>query len=56
MFREHGGVETTGRLFASEEPPQGLFEFYYCDLLNESMEAIVLQDKFRTLFTEKELA
>ena len=55
MLGEHGGVETAKRLLASEEPQQGLFELYYRDLLHESMEAVVLQDKFRTLFTEKEL-
>ena len=56
MLGEHGGVGTAKRLLASEEPQTGLFELYYRELLHESMEAIVLQEKFRPLFTETELA
>ena len=56
MLGEHGGVETARRLLASREPQQGLFELYRLDLLHESMEAVVLQAKFRSLFTQQELA
>ena len=56
MLAEHGGVETARRLLARQEPQTGLFELYYRDLLHESMEAVVLQDKFKSLFTEKESA
>jgi len=55
MLGEHGGVETAKRLLAGKEPQTGLFELYHRELLHESMEAVVLQDKFRPLFTEKEL-
>jgi hypothetical protein len=56
MVGEYGGVETAKRLLASRDPQVGLFELYHRDLLDESMEAVVLQAKFRPLFTEKELA
>jgi recombinational DNA repair protein (RecF pathway) len=55
MLAEHGGVETARRLLAHRDPQTGLFELYHRSLLHESMEAVVLQDKFRSLFTEKEL-
>ena len=56
MLGEYGGVETAKRLLASREPQTGLFELYRLDLLHESMEAVVLQAKFHSLFTEDELA
>jgi len=56
MLAEHGGVETAKRLLATKEPQSGLFELYHIGLLHESMEAVVLQEKFKALFTEDELA
>lgn len=56
MLAEHGGVETAKRLLAKSEPQTGLFELWQLNLLHESMEAAVLQDKFHSLFTEAELA
>ena len=56
MLAEHGGVETAKRLLAKSEPQTGLFELWQLNLLHESMEAAVLQDKFHSLFTETELA
>src|SRR5687768_12257027 len=56
MLEEHGGVETAKRLLAKSNPQTGLFELWQMDLLPESMEAIVLQDKFKELFTAEELA
>lgn len=55
MLGEHGGVETAKRLLAKPEPQTGLYELWHLDLLKDSMEAVVLQEKFRPLFTEKEL-
>jgi len=55
MLGEHGGVKTAKRLLAGKEPQTGLFELYHLNLLHESMEAIVLRDKFRPLSTEEEL-
>lgn len=56
MLKEHGGVETAKRLLAKSEPQSGLFELWRLDLLHESMEAVVLREKFRPLFTEEEIA
>lgn len=56
MLEEHGGVETAKRLLAKSEPQTGLFELWNLGLLKESMEAVVLQDKFKDLFTMDELA
>lgn len=56
MLQEHGGRETAKRLLAKREPQAGLFELWRLKLLHESMEAVVLQERFRSLFTEDELA
>jgi hypothetical protein len=55
MLEEHSGTETAKRLLATSEPQTGLFELWKLNLLHESMEAVVLQEKFRSLFTEVEL-
>jgi hypothetical protein len=56
MLEEYGGKETVKRLLAKPKPQTGLFELWQLDLLHESMEAVVLQDKFKSLFTDDELA
>lgn len=56
MLNEHGGVETAKRLLAKTEPQTGLFELYNLELLADSMEAVVIQERFHSLFTEKEIA
>lgn len=56
MLAEYGGVETARRLLASDEPQEGLFKLYELGLLHDSMEAVVLCEQFKPLFTEKELA
>ena len=56
MLAEHGGVGTAKRLLAVERPQAGLIELWRLGLLHESMEAVVLQPKFHSLFTEEELA
>jgi hypothetical protein len=56
MLEEHGGVGTARRLLAKSDPQTGLFELWKLGLLHESMEAVVLQDKFKSLFAENELA
>ena len=55
MLEEYGGKETAKRLLAKPEPQAGLFELWQLNLLHESMEAVVLQDKFKDLFTDDEL-
>lgn len=56
MLEEHGGCETAKRLLAKSEPQTGLFELWRLNLLHESMEAVVLQERYKPLFTEAELA
>jgi hypothetical protein len=55
MLEEHGGMETAKRLLSKSEPQTGLFELWELGLLHESMEAVVLQDRFKGLFTEDEV-
>lgn len=55
MLEEHGGLETARRLLGVSEPQAGLFRLWELGLLHESMEAVVLQEKFRSLFTEAEV-
>lgn len=56
MLSEHQGLETARRLLSTDEPQEGLFKLYELGLLHESMEAAVLQERFKPLFTEAELA
>ena len=56
MIEDHGGVETAKRLLAVTEPQLGLYRLWELHMLTESMEAIVLQDRFSVLFTETEKA
>jgi len=56
LLDEHGGRETAKRLLAKKEPQAGLFELWRLKLLHESMEAVVLQERFRSLFAVDELA
>jgi hypothetical protein len=56
MLEELGGVETAKRLLAVSEPQAGLYKLWELHLLHESMEAVVMQDRFHSLFTAPELA
>lgn len=56
MLDEHGGLGTARRLLAKKETQIGLFKLYELNLLHKSMEAVVLQERFQSLFTEDELA
>lgn len=56
MLAEHGGLETAHRLLASEEAQIGLIQLHKRGLLGKSMEAVVLQEQFKSLFMEEELA
>jgi hypothetical protein len=56
MLGDYGGVGRAKRLLAKQEIQQGLMKLAELELLGDSMEAVVLQEKFRVLFTEAELA
>jgi len=56
MVQEHGGVGAAKRLLAASNAQQGLNTLWELGGLDFSMEALVIQDKFRSLFTDVELA
>ena len=56
MLDQHQGKNTAKRLLAKPGPQTGLFELHTRGLLDDSMEAIILQDRFKELFTPDELA
>lgn len=55
MLAEYGGVETAKRLLAKSEPQEGLFELWRLNMLHKSMEAMVIQDKYKSLFRAEEI-
>ena len=55
MLEEHGGVQTAKRLLAGDQPQYGLDHLWEMGLLHESMEAQVIKEKFRSLFTPQEI-
>jgi hypothetical protein len=55
MLGDYGGVGTAKRLLAKQEIQQGLIKLAELDLLGDSMEAVVLQERFQPLFSEEEL-
>lgn len=56
MLEHDGGLKTAKKLIASQGPQKGLFTLQGLGLLGESMEAVMLQERFKSLFTEEELA
>lgn len=56
MIDENGGLEAAKRLLATSEIQQGLMKLWELNLLDQSMEALVLQDRFQPLFTPDELS
>ena len=55
VLEEYKGLKTAKRLLAVSEPQTGLYKLWELHLLHESMEAVVLQERFRSLFTEAEI-
>ena len=55
MLEEHGGKETAKRLLAKQEIQQGLMKLAEMGLLAESMEAVVLKEKYKPLFVGEEI-
>jgi hypothetical protein len=56
MLGEYGGVGTAKRLLAKPDFQTGLFELSRLHSLSKSMEAFVIQERFRPLFTAAEIA
>ena len=55
LVDERGGVGAAKWLLAGEDVQQGLAKLWELGLLDHSMEAFVLDERFRPLFTEPEL-
>ena len=56
MVHEHGGVETAKRLLSTDDFIQdGIKRLWELGRLDLSVEWLVLQDKYKDLFTEQEL-
>lgn len=54
MLEEYGSAETAKRLLRKSEPQEGLHRLWKLGLLRESMEAVVLQDKYKSLFKDED--
>ena len=54
MVNDHGGVAAAQRLLAAPEPQAGLSSLWELDLLDYSMEALVLEPRWAELFTDAE--
>lgn len=55
MIDHYGGLGTAKRLLAKSEIQEGLMKLWELGLLDQSMEALVIQERFRPLFTEAEI-
>lgn len=57
MIQEHGGKAAADKLLATVQPSQGFTELFLRgkDNLHLSVEFLVLQQPWRTLFTEQQL-
>jgi hypothetical protein len=55
MLAEHGAVQTAKRLLAKQEIQQGLMKLAELGLLADSLEAVVLKEKYRSLFEGDEI-
>lgn len=56
MLDRYGGIETARRLLAESTPQQGLRRLWELDSLDISVEATVLGEESRPLFSAEELA
>lgn len=56
MLSDKGGLATTKHLLVSGAPQEGFVHLWECGCLDLTVEALVLQDRFRALFTKEELA
>ena len=56
MIEEWGAVVTAKRLLAKRDIQTGLMRLWEMHALSKSMEALVVQERFQSLFTEVEIA
>ena len=55
MLSEKGDLATAKHLMASGAPQEGFVHLWECGCLDLTVEALVLQDRFHSLFTNEEL-
>ncbi len=55
MVNEHGGLAAAKQLLSKPGFSDGLTALWECGRLDFSMEALVLQEQWQSLFTEEEL-
>ena len=55
MLGEHGGVETARILLNADEESDGYTALWELDRLDLTVEALVLEAEWRSLFTEEEV-
>jgi hypothetical protein len=56
MVEKKGGLPTAKKLLADAGPQQGLIRLKKIGHLDKCMEVVVLQERYRSLFTEAEIA
>lgn len=56
MLAEHGGLATAKILLAKQHVSEGFTKLAELGRLDLSMESLVLENKWRSLFTDRELA
>lgn len=55
MISEYGGLATAKKLLADNKTHDGLTALYLCNRLDLTVEALVIKEKYKKLFTEEEL-
>ena len=55
MIDQFGAVETAKRLLSHHDIQTGLMRLWELHALENSMEALLIQERFRCLFTEEEI-
>ena len=55
MIGEHGGLETARQLLRKSEVSSGFTTLWECERLDLSVEAVVLKEQWRPLFTDEDL-
>jgi hypothetical protein len=56
MVVSRGGVETAKTLLATDVPSEGYVRLWECGRLDLTVEALVLEEQYASLFTVEELA
>jgi 5-methylcytosine-specific restriction enzyme A len=56
MIDQYGGFDAAKRLLAKPGIQEGLMKLWELGCLDQSMEALVIQDRFHALFTNAEIA